>query len=73
MNLIVSIYMEYNLNVPVEAWPNVSSYICVVALYVVIQSHDTEVPLFTKKASTNTLLVEENILQIEWIFFSHFG
>lgn len=38
-----------------------------------IQSHDTDVPLFTKKAVTNILLVEESVLQIEWIFFSHFG
>lgn len=63
INLIVSKYMEYNLNVPVEARLNVSWYICVMA--VVIQSHDTEVPLFTKKAIINILLSEESILQIE--------
>lgn len=59
INLIVSRYTEYNLNVPVEAWSKGSWYSCVMVLYVVIQSHDTDGPLFTKKAVTSILLVEE--------------
>lgn len=73
INLIVSEKTEYNLNVPLEEWSNVLCYICVVALYIVIKNGDTKVFLFTRKAVTNVLLIEESILQRAWTFFFYFG